>query len=333
MRLSGIPIEVTASGGRVRWPEDGTDGVTLLRRADVAMRTSKATRGGIEDYRADLDVFSPERLRLIGEFRGALADGQLFLVYQPKVSLATGAVTGVEALIRWQHPERGLIPPIEFIPHVEHTALIRPMTEWVIEQAVRQLAAWRVTGFGFSVAVNVPARHVDAGTTLGGLGSFLESWDIPADRLVIEITESGIMADLVGAQEVLGSLRAAGIGLSIDDFGTGFSSLSRLKDLPVSELKIDRSFVMHITDDADAESIVRATIDLGHSLGLHVVAEGVETSEQLERLRALGCDTVQGFLFSRPQLPADLEAWIASRSVPVAAASPNGPFLLRPASS
>jgi diguanylate cyclase (GGDEF)-like protein len=314
LRLAGIPIEVTASAGRVRWPDDGADGVTLLRRADVAMRLAKSARSGVEDYRPERDGFSPERLQLIGEFRGALAEGQLFLVYQPKVSLATGAVTGVEALIRWQHPERGLVPPNEFIPYVEHTALIMPMTEWVIEEAVRQLAAWRAAGHGFSVSVNVPARHVDAGTTLGGLGAFLEGRGIPADRLVLEITESGIMADPRGAQEVLASLRAAGFGISIDDFGTGFSSLSRLKDLPVTELKIDRSFVMQLTEDANADTIVRSTIELGHLLGLHVVAEGVETVDQLGRLRALGCDTVQGFLFSRPLPPAELEAWIESQA-------------------
>jgi diguanylate cyclase (GGDEF)-like protein len=314
LRLGGIPIEVTASAGRVRWPDDGADGPTLLRRADVAMRLAKSTRSGVEDYRPERDGFSPDRLRLIGEFRGALAEGQLFLVYQPKVSLATGAVTGVEALIRWQHPQRGLVPPNEFIPYIEHTALIKPMTEWVIEQAVRQLAVWREAGHGFSVSVNVPARHVEAGTTLGGLEALLEGWGIPADRLVIEITESGIMADPSGAQEVLKSLRAAGFGLSIDDFGTGHSSFSRLKDLPVTEIKVDRSFVMQMTEDANADAIVESTIDLGHRLGLHVVAEGVETVEQLERLRALGCDTVQGFLFSRPQLPAELEAWIGSRA-------------------
>jgi diguanylate cyclase len=248
----------------------------------------------------------PERLH---ELRQAIEQDELTLHFQPKVDL-TGGLAGVEALVRWRHPQRGVVPPDQFIPLAEHTGLIKPLTRWVLEAALRQCRAWLAGGREIPVAVNVSMHDLhDTGfpNTIAGL---LASNGVPARCLRVEITECAIMADPARAQEVLERLRALGIGVAVDDFGTGYSSLAYLKRLPVDELKIDRSFVRHLAEDDNDRAIVRSTIGLAHDLGLNVVAEGVEDQAAWDLLGRFGCDLVQGYFVSRPLPAAELVHWL-----------------------
>jgi EAL domain-containing protein (putative c-di-GMP-specific phosphodiesterase class I) len=232
------------------------------------------------------------------------------LHYQPKVGAHTGHVLGVEALVRWQHPTHGLVPPGEFILLAERTGLIGPLTHYVLDAALRQCRAWRLGGHELSVAVNVSARRLLDLEFADQVASLLTAWEVPARLLVVEITESTIMVDPGRALEVLCRLSALGVQLSIDDFGTGYSSMAYLKSLPVQALKVDRSFVSQMTSNVSDAVIVRSTVDLGRNLGLRVVAEGVEDSETLQALDALGCDAVQGYYVSRPVPPDDVIRWL-----------------------
>jgi EAL domain-containing protein (putative c-di-GMP-specific phosphodiesterase class I) len=250
---------------------------------------------------------------MLGELRQALEHDQFTLHYQPKASLRTGRVDGVEALVRWHHPERGLVPPDQFIPLAEQTGVIKPLTAWVLDEALRQCAEWRSAGIDLQVAVNLSVRNLLDAHLPESIGTMLRRYELPPTSLELEITESTIVADQVRALDVLTRLNGMGIGLSVDDFGTGYSSLAYLKDLPVSELKIDRKFVNNMTEDGDDAFIVRSTIDLGRNLGLQVVAEGVETEAVWDQLALLGCDVAQGYYLTRP-LPADeLTKWLAER--------------------
>ena len=307
--LRGVAVDLEASVGVALSPVHGDDVSTLLRRADVAMYEAKRSRARIETYDFDRDPYSPERLSLLAELRRALDEDELVLHYPPKISLNTGAVIGVEALVRWEHPQRGLLGPGEFVPLAERTGMVADLTRWVLDRAVGQCAAWRAAGLDLPVAVNLAAGNIVDSALPEFAAATLERYGVPGNRLECEISEHTVMSDPHRAGDVLGSLRDLGVRLSLDDFGKGQSSLSYLKRLPLDEVKIDRSFIMGMADDDDDAAIVRSTIDLARHLGLEVVAEGVETEEIVDGLRDLRCDIAQGFHFSRP-LPSDsLRAW------------------------
>jgi len=308
--IEGQPVDVGASIGIVTFPENGTDMNVLLRRADIAMYVAKRSNAGVARYEARHDNSSAERLSLMSELRRAVEQDQLRLFYQPKVDLATQTVQHVEALVRWDHPVRGYVSPDQFIPFAEQTGYIRAISHWVAENAIRQCAMWRKAGIELAISVNVSARELIQIGLPDTFAALLSRYDVPADRLWIEITESAIMDDPNHAIETLDRLNAIGIRLAIDDFGTGYSSLSYLKRMPVDELKIDKSFVMGMTENKDDETIVRSTIDLAHNMGLKVVAEGVESEAVLRRLADLRCDLAQGFHLSRPLPPERLEEWL-----------------------
>ncbi|MGH9268643.1 MAG: putative bifunctional diguanylate cyclase/phosphodiesterase, partial [Acidimicrobiales bacterium] len=292
-------------------PENGDEPDILLQRADVAMYAAKANRNGFELYAAEADPYSPRRLALVSELREAVQHRQLNLHYQPKCEIATGRVTGAEALLRWPHPRHGQVPPDEFIPIAEQTGAIRPLTLFVVGESLAQCRLWREQGLDLDVAVNLSARSLVDAELPDQVDGLLAASGLPPSILTLEITESSLMADSGRALGVLSRLRDLGVRLSIDDFGTGYSSLSYLKRLPVSEVKIDRSFVVGLADDDNDMVIVRSIVDLGHNLGLTVVAEGVEDSGSWARLRELGCDLAQGYLISPPQPPAQLGAVLA----------------------
>jgi diguanylate cyclase (GGDEF)-like protein len=303
--LDGIIVDVEASIGIAVSPEHGQDGGQLLRRADVAMYVAKELKTGRAVYDAAHDVHAPARLALLGDLRRALDAGdQIVLHYQPKMDLALGQLNGVEALARWHHPERGLVMPGDFIPAAENTALIQRLTHHVLDQALGQARAWLDAGTPTPVAVNLSTRCLLDDAFPRDVLDLLDRHALPPALLHLEITESAIMADPDKALHVLRLLHQAEIRLSIDDFGTGYSSMAYLKQLPVDEIKIDRSFVTHMTTDPNDATLVRSAIDLGHNLGLAVVAEGVEDQATLDHLRDLGCDLAQGYHLGRPT-PAD----------------------------
>ncbi|HEX2039114.1 MAG TPA: EAL domain-containing protein [Acidimicrobiales bacterium] len=311
--VGDLNLEVGASIGVVLSPDHGTDAATLLQRADVAMYAAKEARSGVELYDPDHDEYSPRRLVLANELRHAIDRGQLTVHYQPKADLRTGEVTGVEALLRWHHPEYGFVPPDEFIPLAEHTGSIRPLTRWVLAAAISQCGMWRRKGIDLDVAVNLSMRSLlDMGLP-EEVENLLQRAGLDPRSLTLEITESTIMADPVRSMGVLHDLSDLGTTLSIDDFGTGYSSLSYLKRMPVGEVKVDRSFVMNMTSDQDDLVIVRSTIDLARNLGLQVVAEGVEDRPTWEKLANLGCDAAQGYYLGRPMPVVQLDRWLGEQ--------------------
>jgi diguanylate cyclase (GGDEF)-like protein len=312
--VAGVAVELGASIGIALQPDHGDDVSTLLRRADVAMYQAKRAGTGIETYDRERDPYSPERLKLLGELRRGIDNDELVLHFQPKVALSSGRVIGVEALVRWQHPARGLLGPGDFLEVAERTGVITDVTRWVLDAAVRQCHEWRLRGTDLPVAINLAAANVVDVALPDQIERTLRRWDVPAELLACEISEDTVMGDPRRATEVLERLRALGVRLSLDDFGTGHSSLSYLKRLPLDEVKIDRSFVTGMAVDPSDAAIVRSTIDLARHLALDVVAEGVETEEVLDVLVALECDVAQGYLLSRP-LPADqLDGWLAARA-------------------
>jgi EAL domain-containing protein (putative c-di-GMP-specific phosphodiesterase class I) len=279
----------------------------------VAMYVAKTKKVAFEIYAADIDSYSPERLVLLGELRQAITNDELVLHYQPVIDIASGQVTGVEALVRWAHPAHGLLGPDAFIPLAELTELIGPLTLWVLDHALEQCRRWKDAGLDLRVAVNLSARNLHQSELPAMIERLMATWGLSPEWLSLEITESAVMADPVGAMAVLDQLQAMGIALAIDDFGTGYSSLAYLSQLPVASLKIDKSFVIKMDNSDNDSVIVRSTIDLGRSLGLQVIAEGVETEAAWRQLATLGCDLAQGYLFSRP-IPADeLSAWLIDR--------------------
>jgi diguanylate cyclase (GGDEF)-like protein len=327
-----MTLEVGASIGIATFPEDGDDVDTLIQRADVAMYVAKSTFRGHEFYSHDQDTYSPTKLALLGELRTAIEDGQLSVAYQPKVEVGSGRIIGAEALVRWNHPRRGFVPPDEFIPVAEHTGLLRPLTMFVLESSLEQCARWRRAGFELDIAVNLSVRNLLDVELPNDVVRLLERFDLPPSALELEITESALLADPIRTNGVLQELHGIGVGISIDDFGTGYSSLSYLRRMPVDELKIDKSFVTDMALDENAALIVRSTIDLGRNLGLRVVAEGVETREVWEQLAALGCHVAQGYFFGRAVAAPQFLRQLASRGAPALSSSladrPSAPVRL-----
>jgi diguanylate cyclase (GGDEF)-like protein len=310
MTLAGHVVDIRASIGVTVCPDHGNEAAKLLRQADVAMYAAKRNNLGVAVWDDRYDQKNLDRLSLMGDLRKAVEQDEFTLVYQPKVAFAKGAEHEVEALIRWKHPTRGLVPPVEFIPFAEHTGYIRVITQWVLARAIAQCAAWRRDGLAINVSVNISARDLmDAGLA-DRFAALLAAHGCAARWISLEITESAILDDPGHAVTNLERLNALGCKLAIDDYGTGYSSLAYLRRLPVQTLKIDKSFVLGMTRDASDAVIVRSTIDLAHNMGLMVIAEGVEDEATLERLRALGCDSVQGYLLSRPLGAAAIVAWL-----------------------
>ncbi|HEU0023669.1 MAG TPA: EAL domain-containing protein [Thermoleophilaceae bacterium] len=311
--IDGLPVHVDASIGIALYPQHGEDVDTLLQHADVAMYEAKRTHSGHEIYSVEHDPYNPVRLAMVGQLRKALEESQVVLHYQPKIDVETGKVVGAEALVRWQHPERGLIAPIEFVPMAERTGLIKPLSRYVLDRALAQCRDWRDAGLDLKVSVNLSARNLLDPRLPEDVSKLLTKWQVPVTHLELEITESTIMIDPKRAMEVLRELHAMGIALSIDDFGTGYSSLVYLKEMPVNELKIDRAFVARMGDSRRDAFIVRSTIDLAHNLRLQVVAEGVEDQNTLDELARLGCNIVQGFHLSHPLPAGEFGDWLADR--------------------
>jgi diguanylate cyclase (GGDEF)-like protein len=304
--LDAASISIAASMGIAMFPDHGNDTVTLLKHADVAMYTAKRTKNGYAVYNRNEDDNVAGKLGRLGELRNALHSNEFVLYYQPIVDLTTGQVIGTEALTRWPRDGQAMIMPDEFIPALEQTGLIRPFTLWVIDSALAQCAAWHKEGLDLSVAVNISAHSLLDAQLAGQIADFLARWAVPADALVLEITESAFMGDVPRVQRILNQIRDLGVRISIDDFGTGYSSLAHLKRLPVGQLKIDRSFIMNMQNAGDDATIVHSTVDLAHNLGLRVVAEGVEDNEILQRLTELGCDMIQGYHICRPMPPDEM---------------------------
>jgi diguanylate cyclase (GGDEF)-like protein len=310
--LEGLLVEVSASTGIAVSPDHGDDLEELLKRADVAMYLSKES-GEVEVYDPARDPNTPGRLVLLGAFRRALEQDELLLHYQPKADTRTGRVVGCEALVRWQHPELGLVLPDGFIPLAERSGLITPMTTWLLNTSLAQLAVWRARGWDLCMALNITVKDLCNETFVRDVAEALERNGLTSDVLQLELTEGSLFADSVRARAALKQLLAAGVSLSLDDFGTGWSSLGQLRQLPVSEIKVDRSFVSRMAVDPRDHAIVTSVVNLGRGLGVRVVAEGVEDAATWQLLAELGCDRVQGWALSRP-LPADaLEPWLAER--------------------
>ncbi|MFC5721236.1 putative bifunctional diguanylate cyclase/phosphodiesterase [Streptomyces gamaensis] len=310
--LDGLTLVLEASAGVAVYPDHALDAEGLLRRADVAMYQAKRDRSGVEVYEARRDGNTPDRLGLLGDLRRALDAGDVELHYQPKVGF-DGHVEGLEALVRWVHPERGRVSPDEFIAIAESSGLMPRLTEYVLETALGQVAKWWAMGLQVPVAVNVSPRDVHTPGFAGSVAARLARHGVPAGALQLEITEHVLLEDPQRAADTLAGLTGHGVKMSLDDFGTGYSSLVHLRRLPVSELKIDRSFVARLAIDNEDAEIVRCTLDLAHSLGLLVVAEGVEDDETWERLRDLGCDAVQGWLVAAAMPPDETTAWLRLR--------------------
>jgi diguanylate cyclase (GGDEF)-like protein len=310
--VSGVPLSVEASVGISLYPEHGDDVDTLIQRADVAMYSAKDRRVGAAVYDPEFDTSNAAQLALMSELREALEDEQLRVDYQLKVDMRTGAPVGAEALVRWNHPTRGLVMPGEFVPLAERTGVSRTLSRYVLRHVVTQLREWKQAGLELRIAVNLTMFDLLDLTLPDEVASLLEREGVDPNQLELEITEGVIMADPVRVGEVVRGLKAIGVTLAIDDFGTGYSSLSYLKRLPIAVIKIDRSFVLGMSTDASDRAIVRSTIDLAHNLGLTVVAEGVETDEVWNHLREDQCDVAQGFLVARPCPAEDLAAAIAA---------------------
>jgi diguanylate cyclase len=332
-RIEDVELDIDASIGVVISGVHGDDSQTLLQRADIAMYVAKQQKRGVVVYDPGNDDHSPERLSLLGQLRRGIERGELFLHYQPKINLKTREVVGVEALVRWQHPDRGMVAPNDFIPLAEHTGLIGHLTMSVLNMALAQVKAWAEGGRHIPVAVNISARNLSDDEFADKVKGLLVKHAVPAGLLEIEVTESAVMLEPEKAARVLNELHAVGVRIAIDDFGAGYTSLAQLKNLPISELKIDKSFILTMDSNADDALIVKSMIDLGHSLNMKVVAEGIETARAMSTLADLQCDIGQGYHLCRPALPEALMQWYGQhavdslppiKSAPKANAQPSG---------
>jgi len=324
--LDGLPLDVNASVGLAIYPEHGVDFATLLQHADVAMYDAKARGDSLAVYAPESDHNSPERLGLLADLRRALetpGDAGIAMYYQPQIELATGEVVGVEALLRWSHPERGLVDPEELIRVAEHSAVMRLLTLRVIDDVIAQLATWGPAAEKLRVAVNVSVRDLHTGEIADRIAERLAEHGVRPERLELEITESALMADPRRVLATLARLKRAGVAIALDDFGTGYSSMLHLRRLPLAEVKIDRSFVLGVATDPDDAAIVRSCIDLARALGLRVVAEGVEDEPTWRMLVEAGCDVAQGWFFARPMPGDELAGWLSRHRIR-AAHSPAG---------
>lgn len=300
--IEGLEVDLRPRVGIALFPEHSTDACALMQRADLALTTAKQTQSNYALYSQEHSDVQRPPLRM-SELRQAIVADQLFLVYQPKVNLENGTVTGLEVLTRWHHPELGLISPDEFIPVAERTGLIIPLTLWVLHRSLLQCRAWNEMGIDVGVAVNLSMWNLDAPELPDQIAGLLRNTGVSPRKLELEITESAIMDDPPRAMRTLSLIKDLGVSFTIDDFGTGYSSLAHLKKLPVAGMKIDKSFVQNMERDRDNSVIVRSIVDLGHNLGLKVIAEGVESREAGEMLRRFQCDEAQGYYYSRP-IPA-----------------------------
>jgi diguanylate cyclase (GGDEF)-like protein len=316
--VSGVPLVIEASIGIALYPEHGADVDTLIQRADVAMYAAKDKRLGVALYDEALDTGTAAELALMSELRKALEGEEILIHFQPQIDVQSGAFAGMEALVRWQHPGRGLLQPGAFIPLVERTGLSTALSEYVLAKVIRQMREWCDAGneLDVTMAVNLTMFDLLDTTLPEKVAQLLEEADIAPHLLELEITERVIMADPVRVRDVVERLKEIGVRLAIDDFGTGYSSLSYLKSLPIDVIKIDRSFVLGMAEDESDHAIVRSTIDLGHNLGLTVVAEGVETQETLDELARYGCDLAQGFHIARPRAADELWLNVAAAGEP-----------------
>lgn len=305
--VTGVPVSVEMSIGIALAGEAGDDVDTLLRRATMAMQTAKRARTGAETWDPHAASARGADLRLMAELRAASQRGQLRLHYQPLIDAVDGRPHGVEALVRWQHPDRGLLPPGVFLPDAERSDIIIDLTDWVLAEAIGQAATWRTAGTPMPISVNISAAYLAQDRAVATIAAFLAVQGVPADLLTVEITESTMMTHPEQVATRLADLRLLGVRVSVDDFGTGYTSLALLPELPIDELKIDRSFVSRMVDSAPHAAIVRAITDLAKSLGVTVVAEGIEDESTADALRALGVDLLQGYYFARPQSPELLQ--------------------------
>ena len=310
--VDGIPIVVETSIGVATMPEHADDADTLLQRADIAMYHAKQMASDYTVYAPEFNPHSPERLGLMAELRDAIQQNQLVLHFQPKVELKSGRIVGTEALVRWQHPRLGLLPPDKFILAAEQTGLIAPLTRWVLIDALSHCQGACREGMRLRVSVNLSARSLHDPHLPKMIADALAATGTEPGQLMLEVTESAIVLDPKRAEENLVSLSRMGVLLSIDDFGTGYTSLASIKRLPINEIKIDKSFVTHMLTDKKDAMIVRTVIEFGHNFGLTVVAEGVETKEVLDALTALGCDEAQGYFICKPQACEPLKSWLAT---------------------
>src|SRR4051794_36315110 len=311
--LDGLEIEVGGSLGLALAPVHATDPAALLKRADMAMYDAKASTGGLRVYEPDSDSDNPRRLMLVSELRTALHQGRIEVHVQPQARTASRETVSVEALVRWNHPELGFVPPDDFIPVAERSGLIGLLTTRVLDMSLAAVADWRRQGVGVGIAVNLSARSLQDTDLVDEVSRLLRRHGVPASRLTLEVTESSVMADPTRAIALLHQLRALGVRLSVDDFGTGYSSLSYLKSLPVQEVKIDRSFVTNLNGQSADVAIVRAIVDLGRHMGLEVVAEGIEDQPTWDLLASMGCDLGQGWHHGRPMPVTEFVPWLRAR--------------------
>jgi diguanylate cyclase (GGDEF)-like protein len=322
IRMEGMSFEIEASVGIALYPDDATGFELLMQHADVAMYLAKERHSGVERYVADSDRNSPARLALLGDLRRGMDRDELELHYQPKVVLETGRTAGMEALVRWQHPVRGLMTPEEFVPLVEQSYLMRDLTFQVVERAMAQASEWRHDGLPVQVSLNVAARDLLDASLAETIGRGLKRYGLPPEALLLEINERVLTSEPAYAAAAVEALAALGVALSLDDFGTGYSSLVRLKRLPVREVKIDASFISRLLDSADDEVIVQSIVDLVRALDIDSVAEGVESAEVAAALRVMGCKAAQGWHFSKPLNAASATAWLAEHGVAGARPTP-----------
>jgi diguanylate cyclase (GGDEF)-like protein len=331
VNLDGLPLDVSGSIGVAVFPDHGHDFATLMRHADVAMYEAKGRGDGIAVYASESDHNSPERLSLLADLRRVLEtrDEGLTFYYQPQVELSSGEVVGVEALLRWQHPTRGPVNPEELIRVAEHSAVMRPLTLRVVDDVVHQLAKWQAEGLTLRAAINVSVRDLHTGEIVDRLADRLRHHGVSPDNVQLEITEGALMADPNRVLATLRRLERLGVALSLDDFGTGYSSMQHLRRLPLSEVKIDRSFVLGMTSDPDDEAIVRSIVNLAEALGLRVVAEGVENEGTWRLLADAGCHAAQGWYYARPMPADELSSWL-SRYRPPQQQLPGWPTLDAP---
>jgi diguanylate cyclase (GGDEF)-like protein len=308
--LPDIVLDIGTQVGVSLAPRFTTEATELVRQSEVALHTAKISSQPLIVYEKEIDNYDPRRLALMAELRKAINNDALYLVYQPKINIKTGVISGVEALLRWNHPELGLIPPNEFIPLAEQSSVIKPLTVWVLNNAMRQATAFARSGLDIAIAVNISACSLRDDSLVGYTKMLLQKNNVEPDRLILEITESAMMQDPNMGLNLLNQLNNIGVQISIDDYGTGYSSLAYLKRLPVKEMKIDRTFIKDMAVDEDDRLIVGTTIDMGHNFGLRVIAEGVEDGDTVRLLRDMDCDQVQGYYYARPMPVDELYDWM-----------------------